>query len=368
MRVFLDSVDIQHLWVLGGIHRYFISLVHELLLLDIQLVLYGHQAEDFNPSNGHLTRVQRMSFRGRRRLRLDKPILDLALFRRRCDIFHSLYYTCPLVTRVPRVITAWDMTHERNPKYSNNSEVRLFMSYKRDACKKANHIIAISNSTKQDIINFCGVSENKISVVYLAVDPGIQRVNDANDLRGFRSDYHLEEPYLIFVGARENYKNFVNLLKAFFLSGISKDFLLVAFGSKPEWNIEEREVLRTWGVGQENRVILAGFLENEKLINAYSAAEALVYPSLYEGFGLPVLEAMACGTPVICSSAASLPEVGGSAACYFEADDFESLVEALKSASSLKTIERVQKGIDWAGHFTWKKTAQMTKNIYESIL
>jgi glycosyltransferase involved in cell wall biosynthesis len=259
------------------------------------------------------------------------------------------------------------MIHERFPQYFNKPNDRRFITLKRRAFQNATHIIAISESTKQDVTEFCNIPPEKISVVHLGIEPRFRPVQDSDALRSFRKRYSLGEPYLLFVGTRQYYKNFTALLKAFFLSGLDRDFLLVAFGSEPVWTEEEAEVLRTQGRGRENRVRLGGYLKEDELPLAYSGASCLIYPSLYEGFGLPILEAMACGTPVICSSSASLPEVGGNAPMYFEGKSIESLIEALRSLLVQDLRERVRQGIEWVRSFTWEKTARLTRQVYEEV-
>ena len=364
MHVFIDGVAFSVRGKRpGGVTRCWTNIIHNLLQMDLRITLYGDMEVPFENS-AKLYLMKRYNFRGRKRCHIDDFLLELAISKTNCNLFHSTYYSLPLLKRCPCIVTAFDMIHERFPSYF--SWDKRFIQLKKRCLLNASHIISISESTKQDILALYDIPSQKVSVVHLGVDEHFRRVEDENTIKAFREKHKLNMPFLLFVGTRGAYKNFAKLMEAFYLSGIYRDFILVAFGGEQGWTDEEQKILREIKI--QDRVRLGGYLSEEELVVAYSCASFFVYPSLYEGFGLPVLEAMACGTPVICSDNSSLPEVGGDVALYMKSDNIDSMVATLRSAVSSNHEERIARGIEWAQQFTWQKTALLTKKVYECVV
>jgi glycosyltransferase involved in cell wall biosynthesis len=232
--------------------------------------------------------------------------------------------------------------------------------------KAADAVIAVSNSTKRDAEYFYQVNSEKIHIVHQGVGPQFKPELDQGKLAFIRQTYGLPERYLLYVGSIEPRKNLAGLIEVF--SHIKeKDIKLVIAGRKG-WRyrsiFEHLETLEL-----EEKVILTGYVPDDDLPALYSNAEAFVFPSLYEGFGLPLLEAMACGAPVVSSNTSSLPETAGEAAILIAPQDDQSWVNALNDISSNPHLreELRQKGFRRVKDFSWDIAAQKTLAIYHEI-
>lgn len=278
------------------------------------------------------------------------------------DLFHpteyGLYYLEHLNNK-PFVITVYDMIHEIFPEHlSLNSQTAI---NKKLVLEKATKIIAISESTKKDLINILNIDEDKINVVYLAnsLTPSINQ-NEKFKLK------NLPKKYILFVGSRASYKNFYFFIQAI-ASLLLKDTQLnvVCTGSK----FNSNEILFFERLGIKNQMFQY-FVNDNSLAYLYENALAFIFPSLYEGFGIPVLEAFACRCPAIISNTSSLPEVGGDAAVYFEPKNASSISYAIEQVIYNENIREnlIQKGLIQLGKFSWKKTADQTLKVYMEIL
>jgi len=275
------------------------------------------------------------------------------------DIFHPTYYGDYFVDHIgktPFILTIYDMIHEKYPEFFKNYTVA---NRKKKLFSLATHVIAISESTKKDIMELYDVTEEKISVVYLG--NSLDRI-DGNSPQGPKLPYD----YILYIGAREHYKNFL-----FFINSICK-----LLKQKPNLNVvctgrpfSKAEMVYFSSVGLENKVHHK-FANDDDLINLYTNAQAFIFPSLYEGFGIPILEAFSCGCPVLCSNSSSLPEVAGDAAIYFEpksAMQIKNAVQKIISNDSLRT-EMITKGRKRLKMFSWDKTAKHTSEVYNKCV
>ena len=279
------------------------------------------------------------------------------------EILHETYFSldeyCPVGAK--RVLTVYDMIHE---KYANSFEGSFGTSNpKKIAAQRADHIICISESTRKDLIDICQIPREKTSVIYLGVDDIFSSISQKIDLQ-----LNLPKNFLLYVGKRDGYKNFDRFLRTFSTStSIKRDYSIVCFGggafTAAELAMANASELRP---GQ-----LTHYAGGDDLLAAiYRQADDLVYPSLYEGFGLPPLEAMASGCPVICSNTSSLPEVVGAAGEYFDPLSQESMMEAMKRVLSAPRHreELISKGYLQASKFSWDKCANETMREYQKLL
>jgi glycosyltransferase involved in cell wall biosynthesis len=275
------------------------------------------------------------------------------------DLLHETYYTSkPAKPRGYKIVlTVHDMIHELFPEdFSANDSTR---KDKASAVARADHVICVSEHTRRDLIKLLGVPHGKTSVVHHGF---------ALKTQGAPDDVPVRRPYLLYVGARGGYKNFACLLQAYAASSaLTASFDLVAFGGGP-FTPKEAELARQLGIPPENlRQVKGG---DDVLAGLYRRAAAFVYPSLYEGFGIPPLEAMSFDCPVVCSNASSIPEVVGNAAMLFDPLSAEALGQAL--AAVLNDVELrqslVSKGRERIKNFSWAKCAQQTMTIYTQIL
>ncbi|MES2025547.1 MAG: glycosyltransferase family 1 protein [Pseudomonadota bacterium] len=282
--------------------------------------------------------------------------------RRDVDIFHETSYSmmdyCPASAK--RVVTVYDMIHEKFPQYFHNAdEARKIKEY---VVQRADHIICISESTKRDLIDLFAVPEEKISVVYLGGTLASDSIKEAVCLSG------IQKPYLLYVGARQGYKNFEALLHVYADSPLLRhEFNLVCFGGG-SLSVAELELIKILGISSECITQLSD--TDEMLAGLYASAAALIYPSLYEGFGIPPLEAMLLGCPVICANTSSIPEVVGDAAELFNPYDETEMRAAIERvvSSPQYAATLIEKGRQRVNFFSWKKCATETLNVYHNIL
>jgi glycosyltransferase involved in cell wall biosynthesis len=268
------------------------------------------------------------------------------------DVYHATYYEDPVpALRAKRVVTVHDMIHEIFPE---NFPRDRTAEHKRIAVQKADQIIAVSESTKRDLIRILGTPPEKIRVIY-----------HGNSLRSpGGEDVPVTGPYVLFVGSRSIYKNFDRLLQAFARSErMKKDFQLVCFGGPPFRSQESQRIeeLRLHG-----RVVQR-FGSDTALAALYKHALFFIFPSLYEGFGLPILEAMFYGCPVLSSKTSSLPEVAGDAARFFNPEIVECITEAMEDITynSEKRAALAERGPKQEAKFSWDRCAQETAATYK---
>jgi glycosyltransferase involved in cell wall biosynthesis len=286
------------------------------------------------------------------------------------DIFHATEHLLPPLRRVRTVFTFHDAIYALFPQYHLPMN-RLFLGLMMPRfLRRADAIIAVSECSKRDAVRLYGIDPACIRVVYEGVDARFQPVTDPTHLAQVRARYGLPERYILYVGTIEPRKNLVALLEAWSKIRNSnfevRNSLVIA--GKKGW-LYESFFARLRELGLEGEVLLPGYIADEDLPAVYSAASVFVFPSLYEGFGLPPLEAMACGTPVVCSNASSLPEVCDEAALLVAPTDTSALAQAMArvlSDDSLRATLRAH-GLAQAAQFTWARTARETLAVYREV-
>ena len=274
------------------------------------------------------------------------------------SIVHQTFYYQPYIKLQGKVVvTVYDMISEIFPQYfPDGNNISLL---KRRCCERADKVIAISHSTKNDLVRFFDIPPEKIVVIHLA--SSLKGNNASPSVKPFR------EPYLLFVGQREDYKNFEGLIEAFAASdSLKKSFHIVCFGGEP---LSNNENVRLKELGIEDRVHnVRG--SDELLCDYYRNAVAFICPSLYEGFGIPILEAMEFSCPVVCSNIGSIPEVAGDAAVYFDPSDTGSMQHALETTLFNKNIldDLKKRGLERQSMFSWDRCADETLAVYHSLI
>ena len=282
-------------------------------------------------------------------------------------LFHATEHLLPPLRGIPTVLTVHDLIfrhlpehHKRLNRWYLNATMPLY-------CRRATHIIAVSEATRQDLIAAYGVPPEKITVVLEAADPQFkpQLPERVMHVRGV---YGLPEIYLLYVGTIEPRKNLTRLLHAWEPLYLAKKAPPLAIAGKRGWLAEDFYAALEASPAREG-VLFTGFVADDDLPALYSGATAFVFPSLYEGFGLPPLEAMACGAPVLCGNTSSLPEVVGDAALTVDPTSVEAIREGLRCLSHdvLLRAELREKGLRRAAAFSWERAAQETLALYRNL-
>lgn len=285
--------------------------------------------------------------------------------------FEPFFLTLPVFNKNPFVVTVHDLTPLVFPKYfPAGLKGSLKWKIQRASLKKAKKIITDSISSKNDIIKYTGISEGKIEMVYLAAGSDFKKRNlSQNEIEKLLNKYHLPKKFALYVGDVTWNKNLPRLIEACLETDIplvltGKALLNSDFDRKNPWNQDLIKVQEL--CGDKKNIMRVGFINDEDLVGLYNIATVFVMPSLYEGFGLPILEAMSCGCPVITSKEGSLKEVAGDAAFYVDAYETESIGKGLKKVFEDEKLrkELSDKGIKQAGKFSWKNTARETADAY----
>jgi glycosyltransferase involved in cell wall biosynthesis len=275
----------------------------------------------------------------------------------RPDIVHETFYSRnrTSTSSAKTIITVYDLFQEIYQ--ADSPETNKTIDIRKAAFRRADHLICISESTRTDLIRLYEVDADKVSVIHLAssltapVDPVVA----------------VGEPFFLYVGYRFTHKNFYGLLAAFAESLVFKTHKLVCCGDR--FNEEEQKRIKELGIPRD-RIVLVDRGDDDLLSRYYASAEAFVCPSLYEGFGIPLLEAMECACPIICSNAGSIPEVAGDAAIYFDPKDIHSISNAMLrvAQSPRERSELIMKGKVRAKQFSWDICAQQTYSVYARLL
>jgi glycosyltransferase involved in cell wall biosynthesis len=284
------------------------------------------------------------------------------------ELFHAMEHLLLPLRGVPTVLTVHDLIFRRYPQHHRplnrwylNLTLPLF-------CRRATRIIAVSEQSKRDVVAAYGIEPAKIAVIYEAADARFQP-QPAPVVASVRTRYRLPDRYLLAVGTIEPRKNLGRLLTAF--ERLHADRLtdaLVIVG-KRGWLYDD--FLAQWEASPaRDAVIFPGWIEDADLPAIYAAAQALALPSVFEGFGLPILEAMGCGTPVACSNTSSLPEVAGDAALFFDPLDEDALTAALRRLLRDRDLagSLAARGLAQAARFSWRRAAQETAALYRELL
>lgn len=282
------------------------------------------------------------------------------------ELFHATDHLLPYFNSIPSVFTLYDLTFLLTATHATLNRWYMQLMMPR-FLRQADAITVISASTKRDILRHYAVDERKIHIIYPGNAPHF-RPATPEAIACVRAQYTLPPHFLLAVGTIEPRKNLITLLRAYHtLRQQGSDIGLVIVG-KRGWRSEPFYAeLRTLGL--ENQVVFPGFVADADLPALYSAASVLTYPSLYEGFGFPPLEAMACGTPVVTSNTSSLPEVVGDAGILVSPQDVQALTTAIQQVLSTPNLfhEMQRKGLQQAAQFTWEKTATATAALYAHI-
>lgn len=367
MHIGIDARSVYHRQ--AGIWRYTVRLTQALAQVDTQNAYWLLQHRRHPTPLVTAPNFRRVTMYAPTHHPLEQFMLRLELHKVPLDVLHSPDFIPPLhFNSVRRVITVHDLAFLRYPHLLTKAAARYYGQIDR-AVRKADHIIAVSCSTCEDLMNLLGVPEEKISVIYEAADPIFAPMPREEALAHLREHYDLPADFILFVGTVEPRKNLNTLFLAYHLlrHHYHLDPALVIAGERG-WLTEEVYTL-VEELDLSDRCLFLGGVTNEELVYLYNAAHFLVHPALYEGFGLPPLEAMACGTPVIVSNVSSLPEVVGEAALLIDPTDVEAWAVAMQQLLTNTTLreELREKGLRRAEGFSWQRTARETLDVYTRV-
>jgi glycosyltransferase involved in cell wall biosynthesis len=283
------------------------------------------------------------------------------------DVFHSPDFTLPPVRQGTRtIVTVHDLSFLRMPDCFEPSLLAYLVANVPRAVARADWVLADSESTRHDLIALLGAPADRVSVIYPGIEPRFRPIAAADALQRVRARYRLPQRFLLSLGTVQPRKNYVGLMKA--LARLSEpDVSLVIAGGRGWLSDGIYRAVEELGLG--TRVQFLGFVDDVDLPALYNLAVLFVLPSLYEGFGIPLLEAMACGTPVIAADNSSLPEVVGDAGILVNAHDADALAEAMQQllGDSEQRRELARRGLARARQFTWQHASQQLLSTYRHV-
>ena len=352
----------------AGISQYTIRLLQELSAIDQDDDFIVFQSRKDRSRLADAPNFQKRSLWTPPHHRFEQVLLPLEIAAVDLDILHSPDFIPPFRRNCKSVITIHDLNFLLYPHFLTPESAKYYGQIDQ-AVRKCDYIIAVSESTKRDIIQLTGAPEGKISVVHEAAHPVYRPLPDAQFLQRVKKRPATERDFILFVSTIEPRKNVATLLRAYkqLLDDYHPNVNLVLAGEKG-W-LFDRVFALVDQFGLRGRVHFLGRVSTEDLLELYNAAELLVHPAFYEGFGLPPLEAMACGTPVVVSNTSSLPEVVGDAALMVEPTDVDGMTVAMWRLLSDKALhqEMSDKGLKRARQFSWRRAAIETLSIYRRV-
>ena len=350
---------------LSGVGTYTASLYAQLQLENNVILPLSHYPGDYRWSangNGSQKKGQNKTLWMQWSLRRQVNQLHL-------DVCHFTNSVAPLWLRCPSVLTIHDMTLWLYPSFHPRRRLLTMRPIIPKAARQAKAIIAVSRSAKKDIVRILDVPPEKVKVIYEAPGAEFRPMNGSPDLGFAKKIFDLPEEFILHVGTLEPRKNLVRLLEAFAelrLNGAMKHHLV--FVGKAGWGFNN--IFATVEeLGIEQYVSFLDYVPSRWLAAIYNLADVLIYPSLYEGFGLPLVEAMASGTPVITSPNGALREIAADAAAYVEPEEVSSIIEILNMVLSNKSVryDLAEKGLARSAGFSWEKTAKETQLLYRYV-
>jgi glycosyltransferase involved in cell wall biosynthesis len=298
--------------------------------------------------------------------------IPLDLRRERIDLFHAPHYVLPPLTPCKSVVTIHDCIHLRFPQYLPS---RLGYAYARSsmwmATHRANRVLTVSEASKRDILRYFHIPERRIDVIYNAIDDRLGETPQPDEIERVRDRYQLNAPFVLYAGNIKPHKNLERLIEAFYMLRQDPDLThvkLLIIGDEISKYATLRRAVHRYKLHKHVRFF--GFVPDKTLAVLYRLARVFVFPSLYEGFGFPPLEAMASGTPVITSNVSSLPEVVGDAALMIDPMEAAAIAQAMRRVlmdSELREELR-QRGLRRVKEFSWERSVRRVREIYDEVL
>lgn len=357
-----------------GIGRYVLELVKHLTEIDKknEYVLFMNRPEydTYEPPN---KRVRKVLVKAKHYSIAEQTRYLFKLWGKRLDLMHFTHFNAPMLYRGKSVVTIHDLTLSFFPgkKMNSWSHRKAYELVLNRSAKHATKIIAVSQHTKNDLLEVTGVDSAKVEVIYEGVDEQFKPRPDKEAITDLIKKYGITRDYVLYTGVWRSHKNVVNLIKAFSYLRGDEGFepqLVITGAEDPHYPEVKRTVKE---LGLEHDVIFPGLVPEDELVALYQAAHIYAFPSLYEGFGLPPLEAMRCGTPVVASNNSCIPEVCGEEnALYFDPLDPEDMANTIRKLWLDEELHRElrERGLRHSRKFSWEKMAEETLKVYEEAL
>ena len=364
----MHDITIDARWLVGGIGTYTRHLLHGLRAngngFQVHAITRYRHKRELEQSCERVTIVDLPIYTVREQWAIPQAAAG-------CDLLHVPHYNAPFLQRSPLVVTLHDIIHITDTDYRSSFKSRVYARPVLNlVTRKACHIITDSEFSKAQIVEHLGVPASKVTRIYCGVNGSFQVVDRREAFEKVSAKLRVVRPYLLYVGSLKPHKNVSTLLKAFALLGkrqrIPHDLLIVGDDAQ-----QKRVLLEEASkLGISGRTHMVSAVTQDLLPFVYAAADVLVMPSRIEGFGLPVLEAMACGTPVVSSHAASLPEVGADAVLYFDPASAEELADRMEQVLSSTELQQDlrKRGLERAAAFTWDESARKHVEVYRQVL
>ena len=347
----------------AGIHQY-IAQVLQHLPPTFAYQFYTRQAVE--EASGSFVSSRLPTERRLVRIMWEQLVWPWIAWRQQLDLLHGMAFVTPFITPCPTIVTIFDLSFMHYPERYPRLQQRYLATQAARSCRQARRIITIAESGRQDVHHFFKIPLSQIDVVYPGVDAVYQPL-PAQEVDAFRQREQLPEQFILHVGTLQPRKNILVLLKALALMGEAA-LPLILVGGKG-WMFDEI-FARVKALGLQEKVRFTGYVADDDLPLWYNAATLLAFPSVYEGFGLPIVEAMACGTAVIAANASSMPEAVGDAGVLFDPHNptelAERMVNVLADPSRLATMR--EQGLAQAQKFSWERAGQETAVVYEKAL
>ncbi|PIN86242.1 hypothetical protein COV19_05530 [Candidatus Woesearchaeota archaeon CG10_big_fil_rev_8_21_14_0_10_44_13] len=361
-----------------GIGRYTYNLIENIAKEDkedeyVLLVNDEVQLKEFTVKNGNFrirkTWVKPISI-------FEQFFLPFLLLKEKISVFHGCGGSLPLWQPKKCIITVHDITGFKIDIKNSILGIPLLKIYikffVKNEAKKARRVVTDSESTKKDIVDELGIKPEKINVVYLAASDQFRVISKKASKEYVKKRFNIKKPFILYHGNKKPHKNIIKIIQAFSRLDRKKSYNLVITGkddsshSETDMSSIKREVKRR---DVDEEVVFTGYVSDEDAVHLYNSAEVFVFPSYYEGFGLPVLEAMKCGCPVITSNISSLPEVAGNAGILVDPDSVEDIKNSIERVLSDKSLREKmrKKGIAQSKRFSWKTAAKEILSVYREV-
>ncbi len=359
---------------ISGVEYYCLGLINGLLRVDTQnsYIVFTNQPDllgEYVTGSDNLTIVKVKYLKTRiARICWEHTQLPRLSLKHKLNVLHCPSYICPVSTSVPYVVTIHDTIAIDHPLWCKQANSLYFNLFMKAAARKAVRIISVSNRSTDDIKRNFKLPCSKIRTIYSGIDNIFNTKKEPHRCCEVRARYNLPERYILFVGNIEPKKNIRTLLrvqKNLREKGLPHKLVIVgkrSWSSKAELNEIKRQI-------EQGNVVRPGYIDRKDLPYVYQMADVFVFPSLYEGFGFPPLEAMACGTPVVSSITGALDETIRDAALTVEPQNVHKIVQAISSIITDSQIREncIKKGMEISGRFNWKRTAEQTLSVYREV-